>query len=144
MPRAKDKGETTEVVTACSYGGDEHSGGAKFPRCANCGEDAGCSRCRQQEIVLKCKHCGTLWNGFPWWRERLTARKEHNRLALAGTTRFTPSGFPMIVEGDGWLRAVRIDAVPLKRRITVDARGAYLDQDGNPFVPEEWDRSMFV
>lgn len=127
----------------CSYGDDDHPcPTGKFPPCVNCHEDIGCPRCRGQQMLFHCKKCTMPFNAFRWYRENFQPRKEWNPLAVPGTTRFTPSGFPAIVEGDGWLRAVRIDAIPLRRKVTVNANGAYLDAEGRPVHPEEWDQLM--
>ena len=128
----------SNVDAVCSYGGTEHECPIRFPRCANCGEDAGCLRCRNQEMFIKCKNCGTLWNAMPWFRERSKPRKESNALAKPGMIRLTPAGFPMIVEGDMWLRACRIDRMPTARKLKLSPTGAYLNEDDKPLFPEDW------
>ena len=75
---------------------------------------------------------------MPWFRERIKPVKEHNRLAGPGTVRFLSCGFPMIVEGDGWVRACRIERLPLTRRLKT-VSGAYLDSEGEPLFPDQWE-----
>jgi len=65
-------------------------------------------------------------------------RKEINVLAVPGMVRVTPSGFPMIVEGDMWLRPVRIDVMPLTRKLQLSPTGAYLDHDNKLLFPADW------
>ena len=133
--------ETVAKASPCTYGenpGDSHTPGIKFPACSSCGIDAGCTRCRNQRRLLKCKACNTVTNMMPWFRETQKPFRENNKLATVGTVRFVPTGFPCIVEGDGWIRPCRIDAMPLRRRLTT-VQGAYLDDRGSPFFPDEWE-----
>ena len=137
--KIQSPGELSGFDRACSYGeqeGESHPCTLRFLSCPNCGADTGCSRCRGQAIWLYCKLCEKSTSLFEFYRNRLKPQpRPHDPI---GTVRFTASGFPMITEGDHISRPVRIDLVPLRRKISTDSSGAYLDSNGTPLHPAEW------
>lgn len=125
-------------MVKCEICEREGGNGEIFPLC-KCGKPLGCFKCRGQELSVTCKSCREKTNLFDWWRAKARPFRvgKHDEIGLI---RYTPNGMPFVLEGDGVYRPVRLDRTPVRRKTYTLPTGEYLDEEGAPLFPDDWQK----